>query len=113
MRWSSALRHLTRYVYYVKLPGRQSRSHSLEFVMEASVRKNIPPGMFCVIGHDRFDHSDYLVKHCATQEEAFELADNNNRKIKREIEDAFYVYNSIGQYLRGEVDVVRGGDECL
>ena len=48
--------------------------------MVASIRQNIPAGKFRVIGCDLFDHSDYVVKDCDTQDEAFKLADEHNAK---------------------------------
>lgn len=70
--------------------------------MVAPTRQNIPVGMFRVIGYDLFDRSDYVVKDCDTKDEAFELADDHNRKRTGSMDDVYYVYNDKGDYLRGE-----------
>lgn len=70
--------------------------------MVASIRQNIPIGKFRVIGCDLFDHSDYVVKDCDTEDEAFELADDHNSQRTGSMSDVYYVYNDKGDYLRGE-----------
>jgi hypothetical protein len=78
--------------------------------MVAPIRQNIPVGKFRVIGCDLFDRSDYIVKDCDTQDEAFKLADDNNRKRTGSMDDVYYVYNDKGYYLRGEeaIENARG-----
>ena len=70
--------------------------------MVASIRNNIPNGKFRVIGCDLFDHSDYVVKDCDALSEAFEIADERNRKRKGSMDDVYYVYDDKGTHLRGE-----------
>ena len=78
--------------------------------MVASIRKNIPEGKFRVIGCDLFDHSDFVVKDCDAQGEAFKIADDHNRKRNGSMDDVYYVYDDNGTYLRSEER--RVGKEC-
>ena len=64
--------------------------------------KNIPTGKIRVIGVDLFSYEDYLVKDCDTQEEAFKLADEKNKKRTGSMDNVLYVYDDQGNYLRGE-----------
>lgn len=70
--------------------------------MVAAITQNIPAGKFRVIGIDLFDKTDYLIKDCDTQDEAFERADVRNRQRTGSMDDVFYVYNDQGKFLRGE-----------
>ena len=65
------------------------------------IRKNIPTGKTRVIGVDLFSHEDYVVKDCDTQEEAFKLADEKNKKRTGSMDDVLHVYDDQGNYLRG------------
>lgn len=66
------------------------------------IRKNIPTGKTRVIGIDLFSREDYVVKDCDTQEEAFNLADEANKKRNGSMDDVLYVYDDQGNHLRGE-----------
>lgn len=81
--------------------------------MVASIRQNIPVGKFRVIGCDPFDHSDYVVKDCDTQDEAFKLADEHNSKRTGSMDDVRYVYNDKGDYLRGEEAIKNAKGETV
>ena len=66
------------------------------------LRSGIPTGKTRVIGVDLFSREDYLVKDCDTTEEAFNLADETNKKRTGSMDDVYYVYDDTGEYLRGE-----------
>lgn len=70
--------------------------------MVADIIKNIPAGKFRVIGIDLFDKTDYIIKDCDKQDEAFKLADEHNSMRTGSMDDVYYVYNDKGDYLRGE-----------
>lgn len=67
----------------------------------ASTEQRSPAGKTRVIGLDLFDLADYLVGDYDTQEEAFRIADERNKKRSGSMDDVYYVYNDQGQYIRG------------
>ncbi len=77
----------------------------------SELRKGIPKGKIRVIGVDLFSHEDYVVKDCDTRDEAFQLADEANKKRTGSMDDVYYVYDDTGKYLRGEeaVKELTGG----
>lgn len=76
-------------------------------VETASIRREIPKDKFRVVGIDLFSHEDYLVKDCDTRDEAFQLADENNKNRSGSMDDVYYVYDDTGKYLRGEKAVAE------
>lgn len=66
-----------------------------------AVEKKAPYGKTRVIVVDLFDHEDYLIKDCESQEEAFGLADEHNTKRSGSMDDVYYVYDDNGKYIRG------------
>jgi hypothetical protein len=64
-----------------------------------------PPGKTRVVGVDLFDHEDYLVKDCDGVEEAFSIADGNNKRRTGPMDDVYYVYDDQGHYIHGNEEV--------
>ena len=64
-----------------------------------------PEGKFRVVVIDLFDHEDYVLKDCDSQEEAFELADAHNAARTGSMDNVRYVYDDQGYYIRGDEDV--------
>lgn len=77
--------------------------------MTVSLRQNIPAGKTRVIVVDLFSHEEHLVKDCDTQKEAFQIADDHNRKREGSMDSVYYVYNDKGNYLRGE-EAIKDAD---
>ena len=65
------------------------------------LRIGIPKGKIRVITIDLFSHEYYIDTDCDTREEAFKIADDNNRLRKGSMDDVWYVYDDAGKYIRG------------
>ena len=64
-----------------------------------------PMGKTRVVGVDLFDHENYLVRDCDSQDEAFRVADDHNTKRSGSMDDVYYVYDDQGRYIRGNEEV--------
>jgi len=68
--------------------------------MSAQPERRAPKGCYVVIGHDRFDHTDYLVGHYISHSRARKTARNRARIANADpsaLSDAFFVYDDAGQ----------------
>ena len=77
--------------------------------MEQNNKLIAPKGEFRVIGVDLFDSTDYIVKDCPKQEEAFSIADDHNKERKGSMNDVYYVYDDAGKLIRDESAVPGPG----
>lgn len=80
-------------------------------VFGINTRLSAPVGKFRVIGIDLFSHEDYLIADCASEQEAFGVADEKNKERENTMGDVYYVYDDEGNFLRG--DVVSGLEDPI
>lgn len=83
--------------------------------MTANRQRKAPPGRFRVIGHDLFEHADYLVGDYATLAQAEQEARARAAKpnaIPTSGSDLFFVYDDAGDCrYRINHDALTNGDE--
>lgn len=68
-----------------------------------------PAGKIRVVGVDLFDHENYLVGDYDNSDEAFRVADEHNSERSDSMDDVYYAYDEIGNYVRGHKNVKGPG----
>ena len=70
----------------------------------SKLRATVPEGKIRVVSVDKHEGVEYLVKDCDTSDEAFKLADEQNRERKTSYDSPAYVYDHQGTLLRSPED---------
>ncbi|MFH0873267.1 MAG: hypothetical protein V1846_00250 [Candidatus Komeilibacteria bacterium] len=81
------------------------KTATLKEVPMTSLRSGIPRGKTRVIGVDLFEGGDYLVGDYDNPQDAFDVADDHNKKRTGPMNDVYYVYDEKGNYIHGNEDV--------
>ena len=69
------------------------------------LRRGIPTGKTRVIYVDLFSSEDGIVGDYDKREDAFKIADENNRERTGSMDTVYYVYDDKGNYIRGNESV--------